>query len=530
VSRIVNPAAAAAAAGLDEPAPGGRFRRTVRINLVAGTLATGVEIEPGTRLAAEFLPREANVLVQTAAERAMLSAGNTGLTVALPVARRIARIWLVSTEPGDQIAAFRFDGPVVSEQPVATAQSGALLGVTDRQLLLRRLRRGSVLPLAAAEVAGLFVAYDAPNPRVGFALPDDGAGAEFLTAQPAVPGAPGAAAELALGASFAASLSARIGRFAQARQAPLPNPLPVDLILEADHPCLGRIAAFDLRYVLTLRGLADSSEKEVLRFPGSRPAVERLQIRLPSNANVLSAAIALSESAGPKRRRIGATEADGAAPAASGEAVALLPGSLVASRIDLPEARVVTGAEARLAAVESATAVASLWEDDGQGLPGRRLAQSPAVALESGHPMSIAFVFSQPEALPAGPAWLVFSLERGRAALALGAGAPGGVAIHSGTGFAVAAAAGARSGAARLLYAADPAGEAEPSAGLTVSLDGAAVALERDGELEGLRADLRPRLNAMPRPRPERIEIEIASERKSVVTVDPPLIFYEEAT
>jgi hypothetical protein len=34
----------------------------------------------------------------------------------------------------------------------------------------------------------------------------------------------------------------------------------------------------------------------------------------------------------------------------------------------------------------------------------------------------------------------------------------------------------------------------------------------------------------MPRPRPERIAIEIAAERKGVVTVDPPLIVYQEVT
>jgi hypothetical protein len=208
--------------------------------------------------------------------------------------------------------------------------------------------------------------------------------------------------------------------------------------------------------------------------------------------------------------------------------VALIPGSLVASRVEPADARVVIGAQAQLAAVEAATAVASLWEDDGQGLPGRKLTESSAVALQSGHPMSIPFVFSPPEALPAGPAWLVFSVERGRAALALGVGETGAVAVHSGTGFAAVAAAGARGGAARLLYAPDPAQEPRPSAGLTLSLAGAAVALEHDGELDGFGADLAPRLNAMPRPRPERIAIEIASERKGVVTVDPPLIVYQE--
>jgi hypothetical protein len=376
-------------------------------------------------------------------------------------------------------------------------------------------------PLVVAQVASVFVAYDAPNPRIGLALPDDGVGDEFFS--------PGTEALSALGAPFAAALTARIGRFAEARQAPLPNPLAVDLILEADHPCLARVDSFDLDYALTLRGFADSAEKQPLRFPGSRRAHETLEIRLPPNALVLAAPISLSESAGPRAQQGAVSEPDAAAATASGDGVALIPGNLVASRVEPAEARVVIGVEAQLAAVETATAVASLWEDDGQGLPGRKLTESSAVALQSGHPMSIPFVFSPPEALPAGPAWLVFSVERGRAALALDGGEAGAVAIHSGTGFAVAAAAGARGGAARLLYAPAPADEAEPSAGLTLSLAGAAVALERDGELDGVRADLTPQLNAMPRPRPERIAVEIASERKGVVTVDPPLIMYQEA-
>jgi hypothetical protein len=172
--------------------------------------------------------------------------------------------------------------------------------------------------------------------------------------------------------------------------------------------------------------------------------------------------------------------------------------------------------------------VASLWEDDGQGLPGRKLTESAAVALRSGHPMSIPFLFSPPEALPAGPAWLVFSVERGRAALALGGAVDGAIAVHAGAGFSAAAGTGARGGAARLLYASDPASAADPPAGLALSLAGATVALERDDALGGLRADLTARLNAIQHPRPERIAIAIASERKGVVTVDPPFIMYQE--
>jgi hypothetical protein len=57
MSRITALGSAADAAGLDAAAPGGRFRRTVRINLVTGALATGVELLAGTRLAVSFLGR-----------------------------------------------------------------------------------------------------------------------------------------------------------------------------------------------------------------------------------------------------------------------------------------------------------------------------------------------------------------------------------------------------------------------------------------------------------------------------------------
>lgn len=521
---------AAAAAGLDTAAAGGRFRRKVRVDLVTGTMATGVEILPPTRLVVSFLAREVDALAAGAPEQATRSSGGAGLVIALPVARRIARVRLTSAQPDDEVAAFRFDGPVVSEQAIASGRhrsNVAELNVTDRQLILRRVRKGEPAPLALAqaEIDSIVVGYDAPNPRVGLSLPDDGAGVEFLT-----PVSPPRSANLDLGAPFAAALAARIGRFAAARQAPLPNPLAVDLILEADHPCRARIDAFNLGYALTLRGFADSAEKKPLRFPGSRRAAETLEIRLPPNAVVRAAPISLSESAGPRAQQGAVSAPDASAATASGDGVALIPGSLVASRVEPADARVVIGAQAQLAAVEAATVVASLWDDDGQGLPGRKLTESSAIALQSGHPTSIPFMFSPPEALPAGPAWLVFWVERGRAALALGGGEAGAVAIHSGTGFALVAAAGARGGAARLIYAPDAANEAEPIAGLTLSLHGAAVALQRDDELDGFRADLTPQLNAMPRPRPERIAIEIASERKGVVTVDPPLILYQEVT
>jgi hypothetical protein len=526
VTRITDLGPAAAPAVLNLPAPGGRFRRTVRFNLVTGTLATGVKVLAGARLVTGFQGREANALLAGAPERATVAPGGGGVTVSLPVARRIARVRLASAQPDDEVAAFRFDGPVVSEQAVATAPhgtNGARLDVTDRQLILRWLRGGVPQPLTVANVAALFVGYEAPNPRTGFDLPADGAGVEFLTVPP---GGRGGAGE-ALGAVFAAALSSRILRFAEGREAPLPNPLAVDLVLEADHPCLGLISAFNLAYALTLTGFADSAEKQLLRFPGTRPAVERLEIRLPPNAALVSASLTLSEPGGPQPRQDAALASATAMPA-SGEGIMLTPGGLVAARVEPEGAQVVTGAEARLAAVETATAVVSLWEEDGQGLPGRKLTESGAVVLESGHPMTVPFLFSRPEALPAGPAWLVFSVEGGRAALALGDGGTGAVAIHSGTGFAKVAAVGAQGGAARLLYTSDLAEEIRPGTGLTVSLAGAAVALERDGERDGFRANLTSQLNAMPRPRPERIAIEIASQGKGVVTVDPPLFSYQE--
>lgn len=510
------------AAVLDRAAPGGRFRRTIRFNLVTGALATGVELLGQPRLAVSFLAREVDAL-SGGPERATLTADRGGVVLALPVARRIAKVRLRAVQPGDEVAAFRFDGPVVSDQAVATGHRGAsdaVLSVVDRQLILRRA--GPSGPLAPAEITAVFVAYEALNQRIGLALPNDGAGVEFLTPELVT------AQPQALGAAFAAALAARLRRFAEDRQVPLPSPLAVDLILEADQPCLARVDALDLDYALTLRGFAESAEKQRLRFPGSRRSAETLEIRLPPNAVVLAAPISLSESSSLRAQQGAVPEPDASAATASGDGVALIPGNLVASRVEPADARVVIGAQAQLAAVEAATAVASLWEDDGQGLPGRKLTESSAVALQSGHPMSVPFVFSPPEALPAGPAWLVFSVERGRAALALGGAEAGAVLIHSGTGFAGVAAAGTRGGAAGLLYASDPADEAGPSAGLTLSLAGAAVALERDGEFDGFRADLTPQLNAMPRPRPERIAIEIASERKGVVTVDPPLILYQE--
>jgi hypothetical protein len=511
-------------AGLDQAAPGGRFRRTVRLDLVTGALATGVELLAAPRLAVTFMAREIDALPAGVPERATLTDDRGGVVLALPVARRIASILLKAARTDDEVAAFRFDGPVVSDQAVAKGQRGsasAVLGVVDRQLILRRT--GLSGPLVKSAIAALLVAYEAPNPRVGLALPADGAGAEFLPPELV------AAEAGELGAAFAAALAARLRRFAEGRQAPLPNPLAVDLILEADHPCRARITAFDLGYALTVRGFAESAEKQLLRFPGSRRTAETVEIVLPPNALVLSAPLSLSEPAAPRAQQGELAELDlTAAATASSEGVALVSGCPVASRVEPADARVVIGAQAQLAAVEAATAVASLWEDDGRGLPGRKLTESAAVALQSGHPMSVPFVFSPPEALPAGPAWLVFSVERGRAALALDGGEAGAVAIQSATGFAAVAAAGAQGGAARLLYAPGPEDEAEPSAGLTVSLAGAAIALERNGERDGFRADLTAQLNAMPRPRPGRIAIEVASERKGVVTVNPPLIMYEE--
>jgi hypothetical protein len=534
MSRVTRAAlgAAAAAAGLDTPAPGGvgRFRRSLALAIpTGGGWAQGASVAAGAVLGVAFAAREVDARGAGAPELASLASGGAGLVLSLPVARRLVRVRLHSVQDGDQVAAFRFDGQAVSDDPVAVGPhgvGGATLEVTDSRLVLRRRRAGSDQALGAGEVAATVLRYAPVNPRLGFSIAGDGEGETFLPPVTDAAGQPVFPPVADRGAAFAQALSDRLARRSGAT-APLPDPLLLTLILEADEPCAAAIDSLDMTLVLERRGFLDGAEKRVLRFPGGRREVRRLAIPLPpAGAQVLSASLALSVAGATTGRIARAASGPAAPPATSSEGVALPPATPVAIRVVLDEAMAAMGAEAVLAAPEEdAEVAASLW-DERDALPGTRLADAAPVRVVRARPVLVPFAFPQGVALPAGPAWLVLTATRGRAVLLLAAQAGEGAVAEGGPGgFHRLAAADGRAPVARLRSPAPPPGTAEEaSPGFDLSLAGTPVALQapEDGGRR-LTADLAVGLASHAG---GMAELEVASDARALVTVDPPVLRY----
>lgn len=513
--------AAAGAAPLSAGS-GGRFRRTARLLLQTDGTATGIRLAGAVPVRAVFSSREGDALAADAVEHATLSPGGHGLVLQLPAARRITRVTLASAQAGDQVGAYRFDGQAVSSDPVAAAAhgpAGARLDVTDRQLVLKRLRGGQALVLAPAEVRSVFVAYQPLAPRLGFALPADHGPADFAPAA----AAPGAADAITVLADFAAPLAARIARL----PTPLPDLIAVDLVLEADEPCLAAVAELAFDYVLLGNGFAAAGKRR-LTFPGGGAVTRSLQIVVPPTGTIVSFPVKFEGfPAGGEAAGGAPAGAAGAAPAPapppaniglafSGEETARV-------RIQLDRAAVVTGAQAELATAEEAEVVASLW-DASDGAP-RQLSESRAVAVRGG-PASIRFAFDPPVAVPGGSASLAFRAARGRAVLGLGTGGAGAVSLDSGGAASTPPAAAGMAPRVSLVRADGDGGGAE-AAPFALSLGDRALHAVSDPDGRSAIADLAPLLNALPRPRQANLSLTLTSGLKAAVTIDPPTVVYD---
>lgn len=510
------------------PGPARRYRRSVRVTIPTGGVAQRMNVLPDTVMHVSFSGRQFNAKEPTALEAAALTSGSNGLVLKLPVARRIARISLASTQAGDQVAAFRFDGPVVSDDAVAVAThqaDGAHLDVTDSQLILRRRRGGSDLALAPGDIASVVIAVEPAQPRIAFAIVGDPEGEIALPPDTDASGAPVFPNAGAFGPRLAAALTTQLGRFGSS-QPTLPDPLLLDLILEADTPCSAGIDSFDLGYELTRSGFSDGADKRVLRFAAGRGDAQAVPIDLPPGIHVLSAELrlTLAGAAAPSAQRRAAVVTGAALPATAAQGIAISPEHLAAVRLALGSATVVTGVDLLVGAIETpAEITVSLW-DDANGLPGTPLDESAPVSLTSGRPVAVAVTFSPAITVPAGDVWLVISVGRGRAVLGLVAAAAGGVATGDGTTWSMLKAADGLTVAVRLRSPVSAEEGAVVEDGPSVALGSLVLAGSRDGRAHSF--EFSGHLNALAEPRPSQVALTVQADAGGVVTVEPPVLRY----
>ncbi len=518
-------------AGLVTPSPGParRYRRVVRLTIPTGSAAQRITILPDTVMDVTFSAMQFNATGADAAEPATLSSGSNGLVLRLPVARRIAAVRLDTTQGGDAVAAFRFDGPVVSDDPVAVAThgaNGAPIDVVDAQLILRRRRAGTDMGLSVGEVDAVTVAAEPAQPHVAFAIVGDPAGEVALPPDTDASGAPVVRDSASWGPRLAAALTAQAARLGQPT---LPNPLLVDLILEDDTPCAAAITAFDLGYTLERSGFSDTADKQVLRFSSGSGQAQTVTIDLPSGIHALSATVRLSlaGAATPAALRRAGASAGGGVAAGATQGVAVVPATLAAAYILLDTASVITGADLLMGAVETpAEIVASLWEDAG-GLPSRHLDDSAPVRLASAKPQAVPVTFSPAVTLPAGPVWLAVSVRRGRAVLGLRASSTGRVATGDGSAWTVLSAAAGQDAAVQLRMPGSAEDAVGGSSGPVVTLAGSALPIAVDGPARVV--EFADRINALPAPRPAQLVLSVRADGGGVITIDPPVLRYEPA-
>lgn len=515
MSRVTQVAlgALAGAAGLDTATPAGRFRRSLRLAIPTGGGAQGADLGASPVLDVTFLAREVDARAPGAPEPATLAVGGAGLVLSLPVAREIARVRLAAPQAGDQIAAFRFEGAAVSDDPVVAAAhggAGAVLGVVDRALILRRRNAGDHA-LTASAIAAVVLRHPPVNPRILIAVGGDPAGEQALPPATGAGGQPVFPASMSSGAALAAALGPALGRLAD--QGTLPDPLQLDLVLEADQPCAARIDALDIALTLERRGFAGAGGKRVLRFRGEGREMQAVALALPPAAQTLAGTMRYCVSGTALRAR--AAPGTGTAPEAQADGVALAGDEIVACRIDLPGAAVVVGAEVVLAATEPRTTLVARLHADREGRPGADLGAGGEVALDAARPHVVAVAFPA-TTVPAGPVWLALSAPRGAAVAMLGEGegqaargrAPDLAPLGPSTG-----------GLAAVLRFAAPAAEASRA---DVELRMGDVILPAAGGV----ADLGPALAALPEPRPAEVILSVGAGSGAVVTLDPPVLRY----
>ena len=516
--------AAALAAGLDQPTGQGRFRRVVRLTFATGGAAQAATLSGLAVLDVTFLPRDVTATAPGAPERATLTAGGNGLVLSLPVAREVARVRLATPRTGDQVAVFRFDGGSVSDDPVVAAPHGAAgahLGVTDRALILRRRNAGDHA-LTQSEIASVTLRYSVVNPRLLLAVAGDPAGEQAVPPRLDAEGQPVFPASFQAGPAAAAILTAALVRLAEAgvpsvsAGGALPDPVVVDVILEADQPCAARIDAIDLGLTLERRGFADGGDKRVLRFDArGTPLGQGLSVPLPPAAANLGGTLRYSIAGDAARGAAGG--APGPVPVARNEGVALAGDSTVTGRLSIAAATTAVGAVAVLAPTQPGTTLVASLRGDCDGLPEALLATSAPVAVAGAAPGPVSFVFPA-TVLSAGHVWLGISPRSGAAVALLADPDPATVVVvetasgpvrHMGVGL-----------AATLRHAALDAAPAE-AAPVELRLGDTPLVLDR-GE-----ADLGPALAALPRPLPSAVTLRVGAPSRAVVTIDPPVLRWE---
>lgn len=402
----------------------GRFARRFAFALPTGGLADGFRWQPATGLTLSLPTFDYNARASGAPEGATLAnSGSDGVQLTFPVARTLLRVKIAGAQAGDSIEARRVDGDVITDDAFAHAShdsAGAILGATDRQLVLRQKRDGTGITLRTTDIEEIVVRSVAANVRVGVVLPtlsNDvfylGPDAGTVLTNPV--------ASSNLGPALATLLQGVCDRLTDSLEGEaLPASVPMTLVIEADTPARAHIAGFVFRYRLYRRRFDDQAPKRVFDFGGNSLATRQLTIDVPHGAALWSATLRMM---GPFKEQVdgetGGGAGDGALPPsapqteASDLGVELRAGESAAARVMLAQAALIQGATVELVALAEASAGRVRLQQDDGGKPGEALGEGPLAPVPAGARRVARGDFDRASVVGAGPVWVIVQCDNG---------------------------------------------------------------------------------------------------------------------
>jgi hypothetical protein len=453
-------------------AAGPSFQQVSVLRFAPGAGADGFTIDAaGTHLKGSFAPYEYDAL---AAGEPVLRAGvrtaGGALLVTLPAPRQVRRVTLAGVNAGT-VELYRVDGQQPLGDAVASAGNHQWLPneFTAAGFAIRlRTESGSLRPLAAGDLTGLWVRSYPATPRLALLTQPDPAQPPALTVfwqqagevgrvAPAAPpdrarvdvailagtavervsasaaGGRGVAVRAgdqlaaharldpaggfrSLPVDASAALAAALAGYLASLPAPLAGDVTASLVIAADAPCMFTVEQAAVRYHLLRTAWPGGAAKQVLRFAGERAAGQTLPIRLPGGAAIAAATVDLLPSLRPGRLA-GSAQPARLSGELGGPDGAIVDGeSWLGWRFTPGQGAVAVGVAVGLLALRSGTQLLLELQEDHQGLPsGKRLAGATLALPAAGERLWATARFAAGLALPPQPHWLLLKAAQGQA-------------------------------------------------------------------------------------------------------------------
>ncbi len=381
-----------------------------------------------TRLEAAFVPAEYNAVAPGGWPPAVVLGDSGGfLLIALDGLKQVLTVRTSLPSASRTVEFFRLDGSCPASSPTLTTPEGGSLAqeFTDVRFAIR-VKDSDGAPISSLspdQLKELTVRSFPTGPRIGVRLagaPSPPGPVLFWQAPGEIrPGAPGDLGLVhAAGPALAKQLQALLDeQHDTGLNAPFPQCLAVELVIQSDTPCQVNVGVCDIGYHRMIQAWeGEPRDKRVLRFSGSGVSTQQAAIRLPGQAQVVSATLDAVESFRAERAPTrGEALVLNAEPAQQSGAF-IEDQKWVAQCTTLQQPTAVAGLALALLAIRGKTELVVELQADAQGLPGgQALATARIVADRVGKRYWAPVFFPAVSALQPQPVWVVLKVASGAA-------------------------------------------------------------------------------------------------------------------